>query len=72
VPKFDRPDYRRLELWVPPELWAALLAKAPRNRTAFALKALAKALGVAYTPPPMGRRPKPLPDAAPAPRPRRK
>ena len=56
MPKYDRPDYRRIELFFPLDLWAAIEAEAGMgNVTAWLCGLAAKRVGVAYEPEPRGR-----------------
>ncbi len=62
MPKFDRPEYDRMELFLPRELVRALQrATRGESTTAWVCALIAAKLGVPYTPPKRGRPAKPRP-----------
>jgi len=65
MPETERPDYRRFELFVPRDLWAAAEARAgKRNVTTWVCRLMAREVGMTYEPKPPGRPPKAVEPAA--------
>ena len=74
MPKHERPGYTRLEVFLPPELVAAMdKAAGPRNRTAWLARVIADATGYKLPElPGPGRPPKAKCDDPPKPKGRKK